>query len=95
MAKRTHFLDGEPTKPSPFLVSDDARKKGALKTERVAPSGLLERAMAFLPEMERANKELEQRIAQGEDVNVEAVHEGDEHVEMEIAMGEIVEDNNQ
>lgn len=68
--------------PSPFDVSER-------KTFRPQPSALLAKLGAFLPAMEEANRKLEERVARGEDVNVENVAEGEEHVCMDVAVGPV------
>jgi hypothetical protein len=82
------YKDGD---PSPFVVNASQKTKPDIR--RVEPSALLSRAMAFLPEMERANQELEERIARGEDVNVENVADDEEHVEIDVALGPMVNES--
>lgn len=64
------YQDG--AQPSPFVVAT-GRPTSKLVTTKTPPSALLARVGAFLPMMERANKELEERVAKNENVDVESV----------------------
>lgn len=56
-------------------------------TWRPEPSGALLRAMQFLPELEKANKDLEERMKRGENVSLEGQQLGEEDPHITLNVG--------
>ncbi len=80
------MIEAKKTKDNNFLELSDRRKGPSLVVVQEPPkigpvpppTALLSRLSAFLPEMERANKELQERVAAGESVDLEDLDETQE-----------------
>ncbi|EGC39307.1 hypothetical protein DICPUDRAFT_147960 [Dictyostelium purpureum] len=50
-------------------------------------SSVLSRVKDFLPKLKEANNELKKKMDNNEDVNIENIKEGDEYIQMNLALG--------
>lgn len=62
----------------------DPKPKPSMSFNPDEASGLLGRLRSFLPEMEKSQLELRQRMQEGADVRVEDVEDGERHVQFEV-----------
>ncbi|KAF2074080.1 hypothetical protein CYY_004609 [Polysphondylium violaceum] len=85
------------TDKSPFLIDNDNKNNNnnsSSTTNRVKPtfsrlpeSSLLSRVKDFLPKLKEANIDLQKRMDNNEDVSIEKVKKGEEHIQMNLALG--------
>ncbi|KAM9981811.1 hypothetical protein ACTFIY_004099 [Dictyostelium cf. discoideum] len=84
---------------SPFLITPQQAPKTKPNFFKMEESSVLNRVKDFLPKLKEANIDLKKKIENKEDVNIENIKEGDEYIQMNLALGilehkeELSEDN--
>lgn len=75
---------GKGSSPVPLVLQRPPPEITALPP----PTALLNRLSNFLPQIQKANKDLEQRVSAGESVDLEALSDSeDAHIEMDLDLG--------
>ncbi|KAN0004183.1 hypothetical protein ACTFIZ_010324 [Dictyostelium cf. discoideum] len=72
---------------SPFLITPQQAPKTKPNFFKMEESSVLNRVKDFLPKLKEANIDLKKKIENKEDVNIENIKEGDEYIQMNLALG--------
>ncbi|KAM9964506.1 hypothetical protein ACTFIW_004275 [Dictyostelium discoideum] len=72
---------------SPFLITPQQAPKTKPNFFKMEENSVLNRVKDFLPKLKEANIDLKKKIENKEDVNIENIKEGDEYIQMNLALG--------
>jgi len=86
------YLD--PEEQDPFLVNKSNRSWKKPQIGKVGPSEVLERVKQFLPQFEASNEEIHNQINAGANVDIEALQDEQQYIEMNLALGLLEDEEN-
>ncbi|KAK5577965.1 hypothetical protein RB653_002913 [Dictyostelium firmibasis] len=72
---------------SPFLITPQQPPKTKPNFYKIEENSILSRVKDFLPKLKEANIDLKKKIENKEDVNIENIKDGEEYIQMNLALG--------